>query len=1038
MGHREQSDDCWDMGMKKAVAGTPYKAKSRGWGRKMKFLLVFFALFLVGSGSAQILYTSQQNASEKEERDAQVTVYDTGSFSGSHHALFLSSYSPTFPTYMDQITGLNQSLYANDMDYDAEYLDSKNYQDDANRDLNYQTLKYRLAHHDPYDVVLAGDDAALSFVERYRNELFKDIPVVFFAVNDRKHARRAVRNPLTTGSIEEQYLQDTIVLAEKLLPKSEKVVEIVDDTKTGMGDQVSMRTIMPMFHNLSFEFLNTSQLSLSQFKEKVASYDDTVILIYACAFEDADGRHYAIPDTVKILNSCAKIPIFRNSSVGIGSGITGGKIYNMTEAAKIAGEQAARIVNDGISPSDIPLYTKSIGTYIFDDQMLEKYGLDKSLLPDGTVLVNMPKSFFRVYRKVLIPASFIAIGFLILLAVLADVYRRQVVFARKLARSEQRLRENSIEAQYAAEHDALTGMKNRYALEKDYPTFLNRETAILFFDVDNFKFFNDMYSHARGDEVLKAFGSILVSHFGEAYSYRYGGDEFLAVLADTSEEKCLTMAQDCIEALRHLDMDDVVVHPSSSCGYAFGVPAGRADVTEMIRQADVSAFDAKIEDKTHVSGGSFDPKKIAPEKLVSHFRIKAPQDQSDPVTGLPNIAFFIVTAEDLLKNVVDYSRKPVFVFLNVQGFAAYNQANGFRKGDDLLSQIASIIRKYWPNRLLSRVGADHFILMTYDENLTGQLQQLQNNVRRETGVSVQAGIYYNQPGELSNLCCDRAMLACNSIHQDKKRLYAVYDSSLGEMKARQQYIFDHIDEAIAAGHILTYYQPIMDAKTGRICHEEALVRWKDPVFGILSPAAFVPVLEQNHLTALLDLTMLDNVIRDLREKEKAGIRLVPVSINLSRYDFESCDMVEEICDRVDRSGYSRDFFVMEITESAFAKDSNLIRREVSRFREQGFQVWMDDFGSGYSTLNTLQTFEFDVMKIDMQFTKGLTRDSRNYVILSEMIQMADKLGIGTVCEGIETEDQEKILRELGCRQLQGYFFGKPEDLAATILKRLDA
>ena len=129
---------------------------------------------------------------------------------------------------------------------------------------------------------------------------------------------------------------------------------------------------------------------------------------------------------------------------------------------------------------------------------------------------------------------------------------------------------------------------------------------------------------------------------------------------------------------------------------------------------------------------------------------------------------------------------------------------------------------------------------------------------------------------------------------------------------------------------------------------------------------------------------------------------------------------------------------MEITESAFAKDSNLIRRAVSRFREEGFQVWMDDFGSGYSTLNTLQTFEFDVMKIDMQFTRGLTRGSRNYVILSEMIRMAGELGIGTVCEGIETEEQREILSELGCSQLQGYFFGKPENLVTTIAKRAEA
>ena len=208
-----------------------------------------------------------------------------------------------------------------------------------------------------------------------------------------------------------------------------------------------------------------------------------------------------------------------------------------------------------------------------------------------------------------------------------------------------------------------------------------------------------------------------------------------------------------------------------------------------------------------------------------------------------------------------------------------------------------------------------------------------------------------------------------------------------------------------------------------VCGLEALVRWIDPGFGMLSPSEFIPVLEECHLIHLLDIHVMSEICRNFSEMQKSGEDLIPVSFNLSRMDFELCDIFGELESLVAKYQVPRDMLTMEITESVLNKNPILISKQIKRFHDAGYKVWMDDFGSGYSSLNILKDFDFDLMKIDMLLLKDSSDKSRK--IISSIVDMAKKIGIRTLAEGVETEEQLEFLREIGCEKLQGYYIGRP-------------
>ncbi|MCR5453104.1 MAG: EAL domain-containing protein [Lachnospiraceae bacterium] len=239
----------------------------------------------------------------------------------------------------------------------------------------------------------------------------------------------------------------------------------------------------------------------------------------------------------------------------------------------------------------------------------------------------------------------------------------------------------------------------------------------------------------------------------------------------------------------------------------------------------------------------------------------------------------------------------------------------------------------------------------------------------------------------------------------------------------QDYVLENIDNAVENGWIKVYYQPVIRTISRELCGLEALARWDDPRHGLLSPAVFIPVLEKQGLIPKLDVYMLQQICRDFHEIFKKQKFLVPISMNLSRADFENTDIFGHIIHTVGKYAVPRDMLHIEITESMLGRDSEYMLSQIEHFHEEGFQVWMDDFGSEYSSLNSLKDYNFDELKIDMKFLSNFS--VRSQKIIASVVNMAKQIGIKTLAEGVETEEQFEFLRSIGCEKVQGFYFGKP-------------
>ncbi len=237
------------------------------------------------------------------------------------------------------------------------------------------------------------------------------------------------------------------------------------------------------------------------------------------------------------------------------------------------------------------------------------------------------------------------------------------------------------------------------------------------------------------------------------------------------------------------------------------------------------------------------------------------------------------------------------------------------------------------------------------------------------------------------------------------------------------YVIENFQKAIDCGYIQAYYQPVIRTISRRLCSFEALARWIDPTHGMIRPDQFIPVLEEHRLIHLLDQCIVRQACARIRKAMDLGEIPVPVSVNLSRLDFVLCDIFEAVNSIVALYQIPHGFIHIEITESVLAEQESVMHEIVDKFHAAGYQIWMDDFGSGYSSLNVLKEFFFDEIKLDMRFLSTFNQRSR--YIMTSVVQMAKDLSIHTLCEGVETEEQFNFLLNIGCEKVQGYFFGKP-------------
>ncbi len=422
---------------------------------------------------------------------------------------------------------------------------------------------------------------------------------------------------------------------------------------------------------------------------------------------------------------------------------------------------------------------------------------------------------------------------------------------------------------------------------------------------------------------------------------------------------------------------------------------------------------------------------------------------SDPITKLPNVNYLNQFAQERIHSLRTRGEKPVLIYIDMDSMQSYNNQYGFAEGDRLLQLVALILKEEFGDSLIVRGAEDHFVIITAirdGQQLINTVERVNHRIIKEAygnTTGFHAGICVYEASTNTPEAIDHAKRALKQLGADLNISYRVYSREEDDAYWNQRYIIEHFSKALENGWFKVYYQGIVSVNTWKGVALEALARWVDPNRGIISPGEFIPVLERYHLLHRIDLYMFEQVCLEFGERYRAELPLLPVSVNISRQDFDHVDMVAELNRIVEKTGLEqygigREHLIIEITEQDIAMATDRFYEQLRGIRESGFRLWLDDFGSGYSSLNVFSKFDVDLIKFDIELLRNLDRKHGvNREILKSMVAMCKRLGIHTLAEGIETEEQRLFLQNIGCELVQGFLIYKPQPLSSILYRLRD-
>ncbi len=420
--------------------------------------------------------------------------------------------------------------------------------------------------------------------------------------------------------------------------------------------------------------------------------------------------------------------------------------------------------------------------------------------------------------------------------------------------------------------------------------------------------------------------------------------------------------------------------------------------------------------------------------------------ERDELTGLYTRDFFLEYAGHFRQYNKDIPMDCVCI--NINHFHIVNELYGHDGGNRILSVMGEQIRLFLQEHegYGCRTGADNFFMicphMEDHAILVNAIRPYESEALEPSNIKVRFGIYPVQDEkETLEQCFDRASLACHTMRNNYTSFLAYYDAVMYEKELYSERLVKDFDTALEENQFRVFFQPKYDI-TGEkpvLASAEALVRWFHPELGFVSPGAFIPVFEANGLVQRLDLYVWRETARQIsRWRDKFGIT-VPCSVNVSRIDIYNPNLEKDLLQITEEAGLLPEDLHLEVTESAYTDNSRQITAVVENLRCRGFHIEMDDFGSGYSSLNMLTELPMDALKLDMKFIRNMTLSRENLKIVELMIDIAKFLDVDVVAEGVETAEQLDLLKAAGCDIIQGYYFSKPvppEEFEAFIKEKI--
>ena len=415
------------------------------------------------------------------------------------------------------------------------------------------------------------------------------------------------------------------------------------------------------------------------------------------------------------------------------------------------------------------------------------------------------------------------------------------------------------------------------------------------------------------------------------------------------------------------------------------------------------------------------------EKQISTLRYHL---EHDPLTGIyVREKFCEETKKMLFSNIEE---RYVLLRWDIERFKVINDQFGSEIGDSILKEIASILKKYLHGiGTYGRLKADNFVCcypmkMIKPEKLMECLENSFSALHLNYKISLYMGIYEVKDITIQvDQMCDRANLAINQIKGSSITYQATYDEILRGNMLEEQEMVSEMRQALAEEQFCIYLQPVYDVITNKPVSAEALVRWIHPRKGMISPGKFIPLFERNGFITMLDAYVWEETCKFLKENREKGIRSIPVSVNVSRMNLYDTKLVDKFIKLVDKYGIERENLHLEITESAYVDNPRKLLESMKSLQGAGFKILTDDFGSGYSSLNMIKDVPSDILKLDMEFIRGIGVSKRAESVIHSVIHMAKGLQMGLIAEGVETLEQLNFLRSKECENVQGFYYSKP-------------